>query len=376
MSTASKAAVPTNPVFNKRKLRLGTFSTNLEHGCAMTDIEGVLRISWDASLELARLANEMEFEALVPVGRWKGFGGKVNFNGRGFECFTWAAAMGVAVPYPAVFSTSHISTIHPLMAAKQAASIDHISGGRFVLNVVTGWNRPEMEMFGVEMADHDTRYDMAAEWIEIVKKLWTAEEPFDHEGTYYRLNQALVSPHPIQRPHPPVMCAGGSPKGLAFSAKYCDIAFILVDMHDPGKTRDQIVELRRVAREEHGNPNLQVWASAYVVVRDTEEEAKKFLHYYVDERGDWEGATGIVNSFGMNAQTLTPDVVDQFKRHFIAGWAGYPLVGTKEQVVDGLELLVNEVGLDGVVLSWADYHAGMIRFRDEVMPLLKQAGLR
>src|SRR3546814_6724447 len=62
---------------------------------------------------------------------------------------------------------SHISTIHPLMAAKQAASIDHISGGRFVLNVVTGWNRPEMEMFGVAMADHDTRYDMAAEWIEI-----------------------------------------------------------------------------------------------------------------------------------------------------------------------------------------------------------------
>jgi alkanesulfonate monooxygenase SsuD/methylene tetrahydromethanopterin reductase-like flavin-dependent oxidoreductase (luciferase family) len=52
------------------------------------------------------------------------------------------------------------------------------------------------------------------------------------------------------------------------------------------------------------------------------------------------------------------------------------LVGTKEQVVDGLELLVNEVGLDGVVLSWADYRAGMIRFRDEVMPLLKQAGLR
>jgi len=111
-------------------------------------------------------------------------------------------------------------------------------------------------------------------------------------------------------------------------------------------------------------------------VRDTEEEAKRFLHHYVDERGDWEGATGLVNSFGMNAQTLTPDVLDQFKRHFIAGWAGYPLVGTKEQVVDGLDLLVNEVGLDGVVLSWADYHAGMIRFRDEVMPLLRQAGLR
>ena len=81
----------TNPLYNGRKLKLGTFSTNLEGGCAITSIEGTLKAEWPSTLTLARLADEMEFEALVPVGRWRGFGGVTNFNGPGFEAFSWAA---------------------------------------------------------------------------------------------------------------------------------------------------------------------------------------------------------------------------------------------------------------------------------------------
>ncbi len=65
----------TNPLFNDRKLKLGTFCTNLDYGAAMSTIEGTLRISWPNTLALAKIANEMDFEALVPVGRWRGFGG-------------------------------------------------------------------------------------------------------------------------------------------------------------------------------------------------------------------------------------------------------------------------------------------------------------
>jgi dimethylsulfone monooxygenase len=174
MSASSRTAElrrGTNPLFNDRRLKLGTFCTNLDYGAAITTIEGTLRISWPATLALAKLAEEMEFEALVPVGRWRGFGGVTNFNGAGFECFSWAAGMGASTTYPAIFATSHVPTVHPIMAAKQGAAIDHITNGRFVLNVVTGWNLPEIEMFGVDLLDHETRYERAAEWLTIIRRL-------------------------------------------------------------------------------------------------------------------------------------------------------------------------------------------------------------
>ena len=79
--------------------------------------------------------------------------------------------------------------MHPVMAAKQAATIDHIGGGRFTLNVVTGWYRPEIEMFGAPLLEHDTRYDMAVEWIEIIKRLWTSEKEFDFDGKFYNVKE-------------------------------------------------------------------------------------------------------------------------------------------------------------------------------------------
>ena len=75
----------TNPAFSSRKLKLGTFQTNLDSGCVMSDLDGRLDITWPNTIALARLAEEMEFEALVPVARWHGFGGATNPQGPGFE---------------------------------------------------------------------------------------------------------------------------------------------------------------------------------------------------------------------------------------------------------------------------------------------------
>ena len=81
-----------NPLFNDRKLRLGTFSSNLSGGCAISKIDGTLKADWPSTLALARMGDEMEMEALVPVGRWKGFGGPTNFNGHGCLLYTSDAA--------------------------------------------------------------------------------------------------------------------------------------------------------------------------------------------------------------------------------------------------------------------------------------------
>src|SRR3984957_14290172 len=95
-SRAGELRESSNPLFNDRKLKLGTFCSNLSGGATMSSIDGVLKVNWERTAALARLADEMEFEAIVPVGPWKGFGGSTNFNGEGFECFIWAAAMGAS----------------------------------------------------------------------------------------------------------------------------------------------------------------------------------------------------------------------------------------------------------------------------------------
>ena len=365
----------TNPLFNDRKLKLGTFCTNLDYGCAMSTIDGTLRINWPNTLTLARIADEMELEAIVPVGRWRGFGGKINFNGAGFEAFSWASGIGASTKYSAVFATSHLTTVHPVMAAKQATTIDHITGGRFALNVVTGWNRPEIEMFGIEFPDHDTRYDIAVEWLDVIKRLWTEEDEFDYDGKFYQIKKGFLQPKPIQAPFPAIMNAGGSPKGRHYAAKYADMAFVNMDSHDLDACAARVDAYRKLAREEYGR-EIQVWTNTYVVQGETEKEARDFVREYIDEKGDWEGAENLVNTMGLNALTFPPEVMQEMKRHFIGGWAGFPIIGTKEQIVDTMLTLSNKVGLDGILLAWARYEPGIREFKEKTLPLVKQAGLR
>jgi alkanesulfonate monooxygenase SsuD/methylene tetrahydromethanopterin reductase-like flavin-dependent oxidoreductase (luciferase family) len=364
----------TNPLYNSRKLKLGTFSTNLEGGCAITSIDGTLKADWPSTLTLARLAEEMEFEALVPVGRWRGFGGVTNFNGPGFESFSLAAGIGASTKSACVFATSHVPTVHPIMAAKQCTTIDHITGGRFALNVVTGWHRPEIEMFGIPLLEHDKRYDMAAEWIEIIKRLWTEDEEFDYDGNFYKIKKGYLQPKPIQKPHPVIMNAGGSKKGQHYAAKYCDVAFVVFDPRDIDGARKQVETYRRLAREEYGR-EIQVWTASYAVQGETEKDARDYFDYYIHQKGDWVAGSNLVETMGINAQTLPPDVLREMKIHFMAGWGGFPLIGTSEQVVEGLQTL-SQMGLDGALISWPRYIEDMRWFQKNTYPLIEQAGLR
>ncbi|MDF2116549.1 LLM class flavin-dependent oxidoreductase [Roseiarcaceae bacterium H3SJ34-1] len=363
-----------HPLFNDRKLKLGTFSTNLSGGCAISTIDGTLNASWPETLSLAQMADQMGFEALVPVGRWKGFGGPTNFNGEGFESFTWAAAISAATRDAGVFATTHVPTIHPIFAAKMGTTIDHVSNGRFVMNIVTGWFKPEIEMFGKAQLDHADRYKMAAEWLELVKRLWTEDKEFDHDGQFYQIKAGWCAPKPVHKPYPPIMNAGGSEIGRHYAAKYCDVAFVVFSTHDKDEMRKQVAAYRDLARNEYGR-EIKVWSYAYLVQGETEKEARDFYNYYVHEKGDWVAASNLLDTLGLNAQTLPPQAFAWIKEHFVAGWGGYPLVGTREQIVDGLKDL-SDIGLDGSLLSWARYEDGMREFQEVTYPLVVQAGLR
>lgn len=363
----------TNPLWNDNRLKLGVFGANVSNGCAMTLAEGRLETSWPNTRAICTSADRAGFEALVPVARWKGFGGPTNFNGSCFETYAWAAGIAEATEGAAVFSTSHVPTVHPIMAAKQATTIDHISGGRFALNIVCGWFQPELEMFGAPIMEHDVRYEYATEWLEVVQKLWMAEDEFDFEGKYFKIQKGFHQPKPIQRPFPAIMNAGGSPIGQRWAAKHADMAFVSLEKHDADTARARVNGLRDQAHE--CGRDIQVWNSSYVVCRPTEKEAQDYLDYYVREKGDWEAVENLTRIFGMQSLALPREVIEEFKFHFIAGWSGFPLVGTPEQIVDKL-LMLSKAGLDGTVLSWVNYLEELPQFVREVVPLMEQAGLR
>ncbi|WP_340265340.1 LLM class flavin-dependent oxidoreductase [Sphingobium mellinum] len=363
-----------NPIFNDNKMKLGVFGFNASNGCAVTMAPERHIPDWDRDLLMAQAADRMGFEALVPLGRWRGFDGETNFNGASFETTTWAAGLGASTRNPSIMATQHVPTVHPIVAAKQAATVDQISGGRYGLNIVCGWFTPEMEMFGGKMMEHDLRYDYAQEWIDVVKMLWSKEDYFDFEGKFFNIKKGFSQPKPIQKPFPPLMNAGGSPKGMDFAARNCEMVYLLLDPVDVDKARAQVAKYKDLARERY-NRDIQVWCYVYVVQRDTQKEAEDFLKYYAEQHGDDVATDNILKTLGVETGIWSPEEAERFKFHFKAGWGGYPLVGTPERIVDTIQTL-SDIGLDGISLTWVDYTDGIERWEKGVMPLLEQSGLR
>lgn len=364
----------TNPLFNDNRLKLGLFGTNVSNGCAPSLAEGGLEVAWPITQRLNVAADRAGFEALVPIGRFKGAGGLTDWNGTSFESYTWAAGLAAVTSHAAVLSTSHVYYTHPVMAAKQAVTIDHISGGRFALNVVGSGSPYELAMFGQPSAERDDRYEYSAEWIELLERLWTSDEPFDFAGQYFTSTGAISKPQPIQRPFPPIMNAAQSPRGQRFAAQYADMIFFILQSHEYESGRAQINAFKSMAAKQFGR-HPQAWLHAYVVCRPTEAEARAWLDYYVNQKGDWAAIDTLINDLAPQVSVLPAPVLEHLRFHFCAGFGGYPLVGTPEQVVEDLVGLA-DAGVDGLLIHWQDYDAGLDFWVPEVMPLLVEAGLR
>lgn len=357
------------PIFNNQKLKLGVFAMNVSNGMIVAKVPTTYRLSWEHTRDIVTRADRMGFEVALPVGRWAGFGGTTDFSAAAFETYTWAAGLAEATSRIMVCATSHVATVHPVMAAKQAVTVDHISNGRFGLNLVMGWFRSEMEMFGGRLLDHDERYRYGAEWLQIVKRIWTEPEPFDFEGKYFSLKGVQGMPKPVQRPHPVVINAGNSKAAIELSAREVDVCFVAVDRLE-SITRNLAV--KEMGRRDHGR-EISLFGSTLVVCRETEREARDDYQNVIDH-GDWEAARNIMKHLGIETELFEGRLPKTFER-FVAGWGINPVIGTPEQVTEQLGEY-SKIGLDGVVLFFIDYVEEMKYFESAVMPLLKQAGLR
>ena len=322
------------------------------------------------------MADRAGYEAIVPYARWKGYVDNAPSHPSAIvmDPFTWAAGIAQATSYSAVFSTSHAPTIHPLLAAKQGATVDLISGGRFGLNVVGGWNKPELEMFGAPLKEHDKRYDHLAEWLAIVERLWRDEAEFDFEGEFFRVVRGMSMPKPLQQPRPPIMNAGGSDRGRRFACEHADMCFIILKSEKPEACAAEIASYKRTARETFGR-DVQVWTHTFVVQRDTQAEADAYLQRYAVEFEDTPSVEGWLSKQAEQTRMMPEAALRAMRLRFAAGAGGFPLVGTAEVLADRLHML-SDAGLDGVLLTWVDYVDGMNRFNADVLPLLERRRLR
>ena len=208
------------------RLKLGLFGANCSSGRAVTKVPERWSGTWPDNLRLARMADAAGIDFLLPIGRWKGYGGETDYQGATLETITWATALLAATRRITCFGTVHAPLFHPIIAAKEMVTADQIGEGRFGLNIVVGWNEDEFEMFGVAQRDHEARYDYAQEWIDAIKLIWSEREDFDFAGRYINLKGVRAKPKPFGGGRPIIMNAGASPTGQAFAVKNCDAFFM------------------------------------------------------------------------------------------------------------------------------------------------------
>jgi len=349
--------------------KLGLFRMNCAGGLAITKAPERWKAEWDDIVAVAKMADDAGFEMILPLARWRGYGGEIDNAAWSFETMTQGAALAAVTKRAAIFVTVHVPLVHPVFAAKAVATIDHVSHGRVGLNIVCGWNQDEFAMFGMNMLDHESRYDQGYEWFEIFSRLIRGER-FDFKGRFYEVKDVYSLPTTVQQPRPVTMSAGGSPKGKAFAAHVADYLFGVVQDVDQAKA---LVQGVRGSAGQVGN-SAGVFTISHVVCRETEREAQEAYRYFADTMADDEGIAKWTGAKQATSQSV-PEQALKMRMRVAGGHGSFPLVGTPEQIVDALCAL-HRAGLAGTTLSFLDFRRELPFFLERVLPLLGQAGLR
>jgi FMNH2-dependent dimethyl sulfone monooxygenase len=358
-----------HPLKGPNRLKLGIFSTNADGGLAITDVPERWLASWRDNLTAAQIADRAGLEFVLPIARWRGFGGKNRVREWSFETFTWAAGLAAATERIGLFMTVHVPLVHPLYAAKALATVDHISEGRAGLNIVCGWNPKEFGMFGTPLVEKG--YDQAAEWLDVLERLYASDEPFDHNGTYYHLEQAVSRPASVQKPRPVTMNAAFGGPGRDFAAAKCDYLFTtFTEIAEAGK---HVLDIRERADKYGGT--IGAYTVAHVVCRETVEEAQGYYTRYAVTMADHEAVDAHMAGKKEFSQSHDRTAYDLYRQRFAGGAGSYPLVGTPETIAAEMIEIAGQ-GYDGLALSFVNYTQELPYFCDRVLPLLAKAGYR
>jgi len=360
-------------MYSSSALKIGLFGANCSSGRCVTLAEERWTGSWEDGLELARMADDVGIDFMLPIGRWKGYGGDTDYQGSTLETVTWACGLLASTKRITVFGTVHAPLFNPLIAAKEFVTADHISRGRFGLNIVCGWNEGEFDMFGVQQRDHDRRYEYAHEWIDVVKRVWGPEENWDYNGEYFKLKGVRMKPKPYGGSRPLIMNAGSSANGQAFALKNCDAFFTSASRVNTEETAQKVRGLKEQARG-YGR-DIGIYSIGVVTCRPTTKEAQEYHHYASVERADWNAVRDILALKKISPETVGQEKYDAQRSAYANGMGGLPIVGDPDVVANTLAELCR-AGLSGIGISFVNYQLELPFFAAEVLPRLERMGVR
>jgi FMNH2-dependent dimethyl sulfone monooxygenase len=358
------------------KLLLGLFLP-MQQG-AWSPSKAPRSTSWEFGYiaRCATLAEAFGFDLVFGLAQWLGkggYGGEMHFREHEVDPIIANAALASLTRKIVLINTVHVLYAwHPLHLAKFGAAVDHISGGRWGINVVTGYKPSEYRMFGLKPIEHDLRYEMADEFTTIMKRLWTEDEELSFDGRFWKTERAFLAPKPGVR-QPFLVNAASSPAGLNYAAKHSDLIFITSPAGaDPEAACAALpahnARIKALARG--FGREVKTIINPHVICRPTEREAR-VAYDSILANEDTEAADNFVRTF-QSGDTAS------WRGHTRAQWViggNVHLVGTPAQIVRWFARL-REAGCDGVQVNFFDYLPDLEFFGRAVLPLMRKAGLR
>jgi pyrimidine oxygenase len=344
-------------------LELGIFLPVANNGWVLSPSAPPAPPTFALNRAIAEMAEARGLHFLLAQSVWRGHGGVTDFWNTSLEGFTLMTALGAVTERLGLVASVQPLLYPPPVAAKMVATADDVSGGRFGINVVAGANLTEFEQMAVLPPDWgNVRYDYASEWIEAVTRLWGDEPSVTMRGDWIALDGCISNPKPRRESHPPIVCAGSSARGMRFALEHGTHAFIGgTDLDDlaaiNARYRDGAVALGRT---------IKTYTAVHYLIGDTDADAEAQVQRYRDDP-DVDAIADLVGEYSREGagESLRRAIVDAGEHVFFGG----VVAGSPSTIADHVAG-VAAAGLDGLLLIFTDWFAGLPRFCDQVLPLV------
>lgn len=218
---------------------------------------------------------------------------------------------------------------HPALLAKEAATLDLLSNGRFEMGIGAGWRRSEYEQTGIPFDAPGKRIRRLEEGVQVIKALWT-EEHVTFSGAHYTITNLQGTPRPVQHPHPPILIGGGGKRLLSLAGRVADIVGFIPRMGEAGP---DITDLTEAALQEK-----LTWVREAAGERFSQLELDLQMPGVAVTADRISAAQAIAKAQGLQAD---PELVLR---------APYVLVGTVEQIIERLYTLRGRYGISYFVV--------------------------
>jgi pyrimidine oxygenase len=350
-------------------MEIGVFIPIGSNGWIVSTTSPQFKPSFELNKQTTLNAERYGLDFVLSMIKLRGFGGKSEFWDHNLESFTLMAGLAAVTSKIKLFATVPTLAIPPAIAARMCSTIDSISGGRFGLNVITGWQRPEYSQMGLWPGDEyfGRRYDFAAEYVQVLRELWT-KGTSDFKGEFFKMEDCKLSPRP--QTDIKLICAGQSETGMDFTAKYADYNFCFgVGFNTPTACAPTVQRMQAKAAatgRKVGNYGLFM-----AITGETDAEALAKWQLYKDG-ADHEALKWLVQQGSADTKSGT----DTNVKHMISETSAVNLnigllCGSYATVARLLDEVATIPGMAGVMLTFDEFITGTELFGTRIQPLMK-----